>query len=405
MKTNNSLGEALGIFVVAGMLISGCGPSGEELFRQAQEAEKKKNEELAVQLVLKAADKGCLDAMVAAGELYISGEGVEPNKERGFLMIRKAAEAKNPDAMYVLGKCYEGGTGTNKDTDRARYWKKLAFDKDCPRAMYDMASDIYHEITLAAISNQTPSSRIFNSHQTMKMAQAVKVFKRLVEEERFTNRVDTARVHGLLGNIYAEGLAISQDTQVAISHYEKAIKLGDKIAEHRLGSIYCEGKICQKNLDKGVPLLLNGEKSVWTLMQLGLAYVDSDWPSADFGKAKDYFEKAIYQHDHSDEDVKYDLVIRNALYWLGRILTFEDKKYRNYAKGIKYLKRASEAYSKEAAYFLAVAYCDGIGVKKDLEKAYDLSGSAEYASDKTIAAEAKKLHEQLGKQLHPLLYR
>ena len=43
MKTNNSLGEALGIFVVAGMLISGCGPSGEELFRQAQEAENKKN--------------------------------------------------------------------------------------------------------------------------------------------------------------------------------------------------------------------------------------------------------------------------------------------------------------------------------------------------------------------------
>ena len=83
---------------------------------------------------------------------------------------------------------------------------------------------------------------------------------------------------------------------------------------------------------------------------------------------------------------------------------FEDEQYRDDAKGIKYLKRASEAHSDEARYFLSVAYCDGIGVKKDIEKAYNLSRSAKYARDKTIAAEAKKLEEQLGKQLHPLLY-
>ena len=411
MKRRNKRYETLGVVVALGMLFCGCGPSGDELFRQAQEASNNNNEELAVRLIIKAADKGCLDAMVAAGEMYIYGEGVEPNKELGFSLIRKAAEAKHPDAMYVLGKCYEKGTATIKDVDKARYWKKLAFEKDCPMAMYDMASDIYHEINLATISKRNLSSGGIQVSYSAKdknlMSQAVKVFQRLVEEEQFTNRVDVARIHCLLGDIYADGLAISQNVRSAISHYEKAVKLGSEAAMFRLGLIYCEGKLCQRDYDKGVPLLqksLTGEKNVWLLEQLGLAYVDQDWPSADLGKAKDYFERAVRQYDNSDDGDKSYLEIRNSLYWLGRIFMFEDEQYRDEAKGIKYLTRASEAHSAEAKYFLAVAYRDGIGVKRDIEKAYDLSGSAQYASDKTIADEAKKLHDQLRKQLYPRLY-
>ena len=410
MNARNGSYKTLGMIFVLGMLVSGCGPSGDELFRQAQEAAKNNNEELAAKLMIKAADKGCLDAMVAAGEMYIYGEGVEPNKELGFSMIRKAAEAKHPDAMYVLGECYEKGTATIKDVDKARYWKKLAFEKDCPMAMYNMASTIYHEINMETISKRKPASEeipvSYSAKDKNLMSQAVKVFQRLVEEERFTNQVDVARIHCLLGNIYAEGLAISQNTQSAISHYEKAIKLGSKTAVFRLGSIYCEGKLCQKDYDKGVSLLqksLTGEKEVWVLEQLGKAYVDQDWPSADFGKAKDYFERAVYQHDNSDERKLGDVMIVDSLYWLGRILVFENKKYRDEIKGIKCLKRASEAFCADAKYFLAVAYCDGIGVKKDIEKAYDLSASAKHARDKTIASKAKKLHDQIKKQLYPLL--
>ena len=269
MRRINKMYEPLVVVVVLGMLFAGCGPSGDELFRKAQEAANDNKEELAAKLMIKAADKGCLDAMVAAGEMYIYGEGVEPNKELGFSMIRKAAEAKHPDAMYVLGKCYENGTATIKDVDKARYWKKLAFEKDCPMAMYDMASDIYHEINMASISKRKSSSEgipvSYSAKDKNLMSQAIKVFQRLVDEERFTNRVDVARIHCLLGNVFAEGLASSQNIQKAISHYERAIKLGSKTAEFRLGSIYCEGKLCQRDYDKGVSLLqksLTGEKDV-----------------------------------------------------------------------------------------------------------------------------------------------
>ena len=407
MKRRNKRYETLGVVVVLGLLFCGCGPSGDELFRQAEEAAKNKDKELAVELVLKAADKGCLDAMVVAGGIYILGEGVEPNKELGFSMIRKAAEAKHPDAMYVLGKCYEEGTATTKDVDKARYWKKLALDNDSPTAMFNMANGVYSETMSKWIRSRREKNFSFSSKDKSSMAQAVKIFKRLVEEDRFTNRVDVAQVYCNLGEIFAEGLAINQDTQTAILYYEKAIDLGDRGAMRALGLIYCEGKICPKDYDRGVPLLqeyLRDERDFWILEQLGMAYVDQDWSSADLGKAKDYFEKAVYQYDNSDEKNGSGFMIRDSLYWLGRILMFEDEQYRDDAKGIKYLKRASEAHSEEAKYFLAAAYCDGIGVKKDLEKAYDLSGSAEFARDKTIAAEAKKLHDQLRKQLHPLLY-
>ncbi len=413
MNTRRGSYKTLGMIFVLGMLVSGCGPSGDELFRQAQEAAKNKDKERAVELVLKAADKGCLDAMVVAGEIYIHGEGVEPNKELGFSMIRKAAEAKHPDAMYVLGKCYEEGTATTKDADKARYWKKLAFDNDSPMAMFDMANDIYHRINLATISKRIRSSDekpfSYSSLDKDSMSQAVKVFKRLVEEDRFTNKVDVAQVYCNLGEIYAKGLAINQDFRTAISYYEKAINMGNKWAMRELGSMYCEGEFCEKDYDRGVPLLqdyLRDERDFRILEQLGKAYVDESWPLADVAKAKEYFESAIYQYENSDDEgeIRDVFEIEDSLYWLGRILVFEDERYRDETNGITYLKRAADAGSDEAKYFLAAAYCDGVGVKKDLEKAYDLSGSAKYASDKTIAAEAKELHEELGKQLHPLLY-
>ena len=411
MKRRNKRYETFGVVVVLRMLFCGCGPSGDELFRQAQESAKNKDKELAVELVLKAADKGCLDAMVVAGGIYIHGEGVEPNKELGFSLIRKAAEAKHPDAMFALGKCYEEGTATAKDTDKARYWKELAFDNDSPIAMFDMAKRVYFEIDLKRLRSSRGRTFSYSSQDKNSMAKAVKVFKRLVEEACFTNKVDVPLVYCTLGDIYARGVAINQDTQTAIAYYEKAIDLRSEWAMRALGSIYCKGEICPKDYDKGVPLLQeslkmkNGVGDYLILEQLGKTYVDQDWSSADLGKAKDYFERAIRQYDNSDKRDESDLMIRDSLYWLGRILMFEDEQYRDDAKGIKYLKRASEAHSDEAKYFLAAAYCDGIGVKKDLEKAYDLSGSAKYARDKTIAEEAKKLHDQIGKQLHPLLHR
>ena len=48
MNARNGSYKTLGMIFVLGMLVSGCGPSGDELFRQAQEAVKNNNEELRV---------------------------------------------------------------------------------------------------------------------------------------------------------------------------------------------------------------------------------------------------------------------------------------------------------------------------------------------------------------------
>ena len=43
MNTRNGSYKAIGMIFVLGMLVSGCGPSGDELFRQAEEAAKNKD--------------------------------------------------------------------------------------------------------------------------------------------------------------------------------------------------------------------------------------------------------------------------------------------------------------------------------------------------------------------------
>ncbi len=399
------------VVICLGWLLVGCGPSGDELFRQAQEAAENKDKELSVELVLKAAEKGCFDAMIIAGGIYIHGEGVEPNKELGFSLIRKAAEAKHPDAMFVLGKCYENGTATDKDPDKARYWKNQAFEADSPLAMNAVAEKIYHEISYASITKRIRANDdnqvSYSGKEKESMALAVKVFKRLVEEDRFTNKVDVAHIYQCLGEIYTKGMAVNQSTRAGISYYEKAIKLGSKMAMGDLGYIYCEGEVCEKDYDKGVPLLrksLTGRNDVRVLGLLGKAYADPEWALSDLDTAKKYFTDAIYQHDNSDDDHKSDFEIKESLYWAGRILVFEDKKYRDEDRGIKYLKRAAKAGCNEASYFLAVAYCDGIGVEKDLVEAYSLVISAKFSRDKEIAAEAQKLYDQIRKKRYPSLY-
>ena len=42
MNAKNGSYKTLGMIFVLGMLVSGCGPSGDELFRQAEEAAKTK---------------------------------------------------------------------------------------------------------------------------------------------------------------------------------------------------------------------------------------------------------------------------------------------------------------------------------------------------------------------------
>lgn len=398
--------------IVGVSMWTGCGPSGETLFAQAKEASKEKNEDLAVELMLKAAEKRWPKAMVAAGFIYIRGVGVEPDKERGFSLIRNAAEANYPDAMFALGECYENGIATPKDPDKAYYWKTRALKNDSPRALFRYADDLVDKYEALYFERRQTAGKdkriVYSANEQHEMVKAIEILKRLCTEEQFADEVDIALVNWILGDIYGRGLATQQDTKQAFEYYERAMEIGDIFFTFKLGLVYCQGEIGKKDCDKGVALLKKCLKDrtieVRALENIGLAYADASWAASNFKTASTYLDRAIRLHEE-EWGTERDGFIEDSLCWLGRILVFEDVQSRNIAKGIRCLERAVAAHSHEANYYLALAYYEGIGVEKDLYEADRLIGGAWSSRDKTLEEKIKELKEKIKKGLYPTLYK
>ena len=80
-----------------------------------------------------------LDAMTAAGIMYIAGVGVEQNDSRGFKYIQDAANKSHPKAQYTLGAIYYLGAGVAIDFNEAFKWISLSADQGYMDAQHNLA--------------------------------------------------------------------------------------------------------------------------------------------------------------------------------------------------------------------------------------------------------------------------
>ncbi len=82
-----------------------------------------KNEELAIQYLCQAAEKGILDAQVALAKLALDGTCSAVSM---FPFILQAANSGDREAQAIVGKFYALGHGCARDSDRARHWFQRA---------------------------------------------------------------------------------------------------------------------------------------------------------------------------------------------------------------------------------------------------------------------------------------
>ena len=96
----------------------------------------KQNAEHLYKWTRKLAEAGEADAMIALGEAYQDGIGVEINMaeanrwySRGIEAVRKAADGGDAFAMLTLGISYAKGKGVPIDREKAAMWFHRAKDK------------------------------------------------------------------------------------------------------------------------------------------------------------------------------------------------------------------------------------------------------------------------------------
>ena len=76
--------------------------------------------------MLRAAQKGTLDAIIKVAEYYTIGKYVKKSKKNSFVWYERAAQKGNMQAQEKVAEYYEKGHGTEKDDETAYKWYKSA---------------------------------------------------------------------------------------------------------------------------------------------------------------------------------------------------------------------------------------------------------------------------------------
>ena len=100
-----------------------------------------KNQKEAIYYVRIASDGGLPKGMLALGEMYRLGLGVNPNNDECFRLTKKALDAEPDlvDAMVLLGKYHAEGIGTRVDPREAYRYYREAAESGSQKAEYEGA--------------------------------------------------------------------------------------------------------------------------------------------------------------------------------------------------------------------------------------------------------------------------
>ena len=109
------------------------------LYERGKDLIEEKDYEKALKAFELAAKTGDLDALHAAGIMYIGGWGIEQNDEKGLQYIIKAANQSHPKAQYTLGAMYYLGIGVPVDFEKAFSWINLSANQGYLDAQHNLA--------------------------------------------------------------------------------------------------------------------------------------------------------------------------------------------------------------------------------------------------------------------------
>ena len=77
--------------------------------------------------------EGCIEATLGLAEMYLRGEGVEANVDKGLELLKQAVVAGSPTAAFNLGALHRsGGCRVPVDSTESRRYFLLARELGCP---------------------------------------------------------------------------------------------------------------------------------------------------------------------------------------------------------------------------------------------------------------------------------
>lgn len=330
------------------------------------------------------ADKGNVYYIYYFGSLQKNSAIKKVDYEMALYWYKKAIEKGSGDAASDIGDMYSYGQGVEKNYNKAISFYKIAIEKGYFLAMQKIAA-LYRK-------------KDFKDDQ-----KAIEWYTKAAEK-------GNTDAMSALGYGYSNNYFGANDAELAIKWSLKAANKGDQTCINNMGNIYRYGwGGIEKNSKTAREWFLKGAEKEYSssYKHLGdLSYSGEGVPK-DYQEAIKWYIKAtevdnsifstylfdignVYKNDLKDylKAIEwYNKSINRRYLWAA--LPLAEIYYqglgvkRDYAKAFQlYLKAAESGYSKEATQWVAIMYKEGKGVEKDKKLAAEWQAKYEAAKSK-----------------------
>ncbi len=351
-----------------------------------------KNLVTAKRWVDKSAAKGNVEAMLLLSDMYNSGVGAKKDNVKALEWMKKAALKGSEITAYELGAMYEDGEGVDADMKEAVRWYKVAAEKGSAGAMIALGF-CYMDGEGVAVD------RNIGYDWFMKAAN---------KKDRLAMRY--------LGDYFAQA-DMGNDCAKAVSWYMKAVDAGDTASLRPAGAIamkgdcpglneeeiatwmrlhaarkfpyacffmggfYIEGVGVEKNLDRGIDMLIKDHETGmyaddernFSTNNLFTLYNSGELNLTQKARLLKWFEETA----RKDKDAEMMAVIANAY------INKEQASGNDYRAGLDWAVNSAENGNPGGCFWVAFIYYKGLGdITQNDEKAFSWMLKAAKKGDK-----------------------
>ena len=204
------------------------------------------------------------DALVAVGEAFAKGLGVDIDPEMASEWYRRALPFRHPRAQMLMGLAYLSGDGVKRQTDEGLRLLNMAAEQGYADAEYELAEILFQRATthtqaialFEAAANHGQVRAQFRLGQLCKAGEVGRSGPRTSTAHRdtvphlkmacdwFCKAAEQGDVEALFeqGQMHAQGLGTKQDFESAAEYYQQAAEKGHAKAAFNLGFLFAHGQ-------------------------------------------------------------------------------------------------------------------------------------------------------------------
>ncbi|KAG0281040.1 hypothetical protein BGZ95_007240 [Linnemannia exigua] len=209
-------------------------------------------------------------AIVALGDKYRDGEGVQQDYKVAMDLYLEAAEQGDAQGQRNVGYLYERGFGVAQDYSSAMDWYMKAARQGHPDAQTSVG--YYYDIGQGV---------------ALDYSEALKWYLKAAHQ-------GLARAQNNLGVLYDQGQGVPKDPSQAQFWYLKAARQGHADSQCNLGCLYDIGRGVSQDYSRAMELYLQAAKQGHSRAHnnIGSLYEYGQGVSQDYSKAMEWFQKA-----------------------------------------------------------------------------------------------------------------